>query len=330
MDPQVEGLLQMMAAQAAAAPPASVWEQDAKTFRANSEVMFRAFNAPMPTSVAIADRTVPGPAGPIPVKVFTPAGSGMRPLLVYLHGGGWVIGSPATHAKLCAELAEGAGCVVVSVDYRMAPEYPAPAPLDDCVAAIRYIVANAGEFGADATRFAIGGDSAGGNLSAAAALRLRDEGGPQASLLLLLYGAYTGNNDSPSVIENGVGKLLTREAMLWFYAQYLSGGADPKDPYIAPIHGDLRGLPACHLIVGTQDPLLDDSKLFAEALKKAGVPATLSIYQDQVHVFMQLTAMLDGGKKAVAEACEALRGALRPQAASTIVSTVGSGSGAAT
>src|SRR6185436_17888370 len=104
----------------------------------------------MPTSVAIADRTVPGPAGPIPVKVFTPAGSGMRPLLVYLHGGGWVICSPATHAKLCAELAEGAGCVVVSVDYRMAPENPAPASLDDCVAAIKHIVANAAEFGADA------------------------------------------------------------------------------------------------------------------------------------------------------------------------------------
>jgi acetyl esterase len=330
MDAQVEGLLQMMAAQAAVANVPPMWEQDAATARAGAELAFQAFNAPMPTGVAIADRTVPGPAGAIPVKVFTPAGSGVRPLLVYLHGGGWVIGSPATHAKLCAELAEGAGCVVVSVDYRMAPEHPAPAPLEDCVAAIRHIVANAGEFGADATRFAIGGDSAGGNLTAVAALKLRDDGGPQASLLLLLYGAFTGNNDSPSVIENGEGKILTRDAMKWFYGHYLSGGADPKDPYIAPINGDLKGLPACHLIVGTQDPLFDDSKLFAEALTEAGVPATLSIYQDQVHVFMQLTAMLDGAKKAVAEACEALKGALTPQAASTTASAVGRGSGAAT
>ncbi|HNO65349.1 MAG TPA: alpha/beta hydrolase, partial [Tepidiformaceae bacterium] len=190
------------------------------------------------------------------------------------------------------------------------PENPAPASLDDCVAAIRYIVANAAEFGADGSRFAIGGDSAGGNLTAASALRLRDEGGPKAKLLLLFYGAYTGDTTLPSVIENGEGKILTLKAMEWFYGHYLSGGASTDDPYIAPIKGDLKGLPPAHLIVGTQDPLLDDSKLFAEALEKAGVPAKLSIYQDQVHVFLQLTAMLDGAKKAMAESVDALKAAL--------------------
>lgn len=311
MDPQVEGLLQMMAAQAAAANAPPMWEMDAATARAGAEVSFQAFNVPMPDDVTISDGSVPGPAGQIPVKVFRPkAAAGALPLLVYLHGGGWVIGSPATHARLCAELSGGANCVVVSVDYRMAPENPAPASLDDCVAAIRYAVANAGEFGGDGSRFAIGGDSAGGNLSACSALRLRDEGGPQAKLLLLLYGAFTANNDLPSVIENGEGKILTRQAMQWFYGHYLSGGASADDPYIAPIKGDLKGLPPARLIVGSQDPLLDDSKLFAEALKKAGVPATLSVYEDQVHVFMQLSAMLDGGKKAVAEAVEALKAAL--------------------
>lgn len=310
MDPQVQALLQMMAAQAQAANVPPMWEMDAATARAGAEVSFQAFNQPMPERVAIADRTVPGPAGAIPVKVFNPGGSGLPPLLVFLHGGGWVIGSPATHAKLCAELAQGAGCVVVSVDYRMAPEHPAPAPLNDCVAAIKYIVAHASEFGADGSRFAVGGDSAGGNLTAAAALRLRDEGGPQAKLLLLLYGAFTGDNDLPSVIENGEGKILTRQAMVWFYGHYLSGGASADDPLIAPIKANLRGLPPAHLIVGTQDPLLDDSKLFAKALQEAGVPAKLSIYEDQVHVFLQLTAMLDGAKKAMAESCEALKAAL--------------------
>ena len=173
MDQQVAGLLQMMAAQAAAANVPPMWELEAATARAGAEVSFQAFNVPMPEGAAVSSRTVPGPAGDIPVAVFTPDGDGLRPLLVYLHGGGWVIGSPATHAKLCAELAQGAGVVVVSVDYRMAPEHPAPAPLDDCVAAIRYIVANATEFGADGNRFAIGGDSAGGNLTAAAALIAR-------------------------------------------------------------------------------------------------------------------------------------------------------------
>ena len=310
MDQQVQGLLQMMADQAAAANATPMWEQDAATARAGAELSFQAFNAPMPEGVAIEGRTVPGPAGDIPVSVFSPKAEGTRPLLVYLHGGGWVIGSPATHAKLCAELAEGASAVVVSVDYRLAPEHPAPAPLDDCVAAIRYVVAKTADFGADGSRFAIGGDSAGGNLSAAAALRLRDEGGPQAKLLLLLYGAFTGDNNLPSVIENGEGKILTRKAMEWFYGHYLSGGASTDDPLIAPIKGDLKGLPAAHLIVGSQDPLLDDSRLFAKALEDAGVPVKLSIYQDQVHVFMQLTAMLDGAKKAVAEASGALKTAL--------------------
>jgi len=243
-----------------------MWEQDAATARAGAEVSFQAFNQPMPGGVTIVDRTVPGPAGAIPVKVFTPEGKTGLPLLVYLHGGGWVICSPNTHAKLCAELALGGNCVVVSVDYRMAPEHPAPAPLDDCVAAIKYAVANAAEFGADGSRFAIGGDSAGGNLTAAAALRLRDENGPRAKLLLLLYGAYTGDLNLPSVIENGEGKILTRQAMDWFYNHYLSGGAKRDDPYIAPINGNLKGLPPAHLIVGSQDPLLDDSRLFAKAL----------------------------------------------------------------
>lgn len=310
MDPQVEALLQMMAAQAQATGAPQMWDLPADVARANAEVSFAAFNQPMPDSIAIADRSIPGPAGEIPVKVFTPQGDGPFPLLVFLHGGGWVIFSPATHAKLCAELAEGAGVVVVSVHYRLAPEHPAPAPLDDCVAAIRWAVANAGELNADGSRFAVGGDSAGANLTAAAMLRLRDEGGPAARLQLLLYGAFTIDNDLPSVIENGEGKILTRKSMEWFYSHYLSGGASVDDPYIAPIKGDLRGLPPARLIVGTLDPLLDDSKLYAKALEAAGVPARLSVYQDQPHVFMQLSAILDGGKRGVAEACQALREAL--------------------
>jgi acetyl esterase len=310
MDPQVEGLLQMMAAQAQATGAPQMWELSAAEARANADVGFAAFNQPMPASVSVSDRTIPGPGGEIPVMVFTPAGQGPFPLLVYLHGGGWVIGSPATHAKLCAEFAEGAGVVVVSVHYRLAPEHVPPASLDDCVAAIRWAVEHAAELNADGTRFAVGGDSAGGNLTAAAMLRLRDAGGPQAKLQLLLYGAFTGDTDLPSVIANGEGKILTRQAMQWFYGHYLSGGADPKDPYIAPIHGELRGLPPARLIVGTLDPLLDDSKLFARKLQDAGVPATLSIYEDQPHVFMQLTAFLDAGKRAVGEACLALKNAL--------------------
>jgi acetyl esterase len=242
--------------------------------------------------------------------VFTPQGSGPFPLLVYLHGGGWVIGSPGTHRRLCAELAEGAGVVVVSVDYRMAPEDPAPASLDDCVAAIQWAVANAAELNADGSNFAIGGDSAGGNLTMASALWLRDHAGPRAKLLLLLYGAFDMALDKPSHETNAKGYILEIDAMYWFKDHYLSGGASEADPLISPLRGELAGLPPAHLIVGTLDPLLDDSKLLAEKLVAAGVPATLSVYQDMPHVFLQLSALLDGARKGVAEAVSALKQAL--------------------
>ncbi len=310
MDPQVEALLQMMAAQAQASGARPFTELPAAQARATMDAGFALFNAGAPEIGSISDRIIPGPVGGIPVKVFSPAGSGPFPLLIYLHGGGWVIGSPETHLKLCSELALGANATVVSVHYRLAPEHPAPAALDDCVAAIRWSVEHAGELNADGSRFAIGGDSAGANLTAAACLRLRDEAGPSARLQLLFYGAFANNLDTESAIANGEGKILTRDAMVWFWGHYLSGGADPADPYISPLNGDLTGLPPARLIVGTLDPLLDDSKMFAAALLAAGVPAQLSIYQDMPHVFAQLSGMLDGGRNAVEEACAALRDAL--------------------
>lgn len=311
MDPQVEGLLQMMAAQAAASGAPQTWEVPAAVARANAEQSFVAFNQPMPEGVTIADRTVPGPAGEIPVKVFTPAGPGPFPLAVYFHMGGFVIGSPNTQQKLCAELALGSGAVFVSVDYRLAPEHPAPAALDDCVAAARYAVAHAAEFGADGSRYCLVGDSAGANLVAGTAIQMRDAGEPPARLLLMLYGCFSGKTDLPSFGTNGEGKLLTTRTMEWFYEQYLSGSAlTIDDPRVSPINANLEGLPAAHLIVGSQDPLLDDSKLFARALEAAGVPTKISIYQDQIHVFLQMTALLDAAKKGMAEACEALRTAL--------------------
>lgn len=308
MDPQVKALLEFMAARAADAP--KMTELPAAVARANTEVGFAAFNAGAPEIGSIVDRTIPGPGGEIPVKIFTPKGKGPFPLLVYIHGGGWVIMSPDTHAKLCAELAEGAGVVIVSPHYRLAPEHLPPAQLDDCMATIHWAVEHASELNADGSRFAIGGDSAGGNLTAAACLRLRDEGGPEAKLQLLLYGAFTLDPDTASSIANAEAAILSRETMIWFTNHYLSGGAKREDPYIAPINGDLHGLPPARLIVGTLDPLMDDSKAYAAKLQAAGVPATLSIYEDMPHVFLQLSAMLDGGKKGVAEACQALREAL--------------------
>ena len=310
MDPQVEALLNMMKAQAEATGAPPMWEIPADIARVGAEMNFEAFNQGVPTSVTITDGTVPGPPGAIPVKVFTPQGAGPFPLLVYLHGGGWVIGSPNTHRKLTAQLAEGAGVVVVSVDYRMAPENPAPASLEDCVAAITWAAENAASINARPGRFAVGGDSAGANLSVAATMWLRDKGGPLPAFLLLYYGAYSLAFDTESHRANGKGYILEREAMDWFKDHYLSGGADANDPYISPLRGELSGLPPAHLIVGTLDPLLDDSKQYVEAVTAAGGSATLSVYEDMPHVFLQLTDMLDGGKKALAESIRVLREAL--------------------
>ena len=301
-----------MAEQAEAAGIPPLWELPADVARQNAELSFQAFNQPMPESVRVEDRQIPGPAGNIPIKVFTPQGENqMFPLLIYFHGGGWVIGSPETHAKLCAELAEGAQVVVVSVGYRLAPEHPAPAALDDCIAAVRWCLEHATDLNATTDHFAVGGDSAGANLAAAACLRLRDDGGPLPSFQLLFYGAYHYDLDTESAHEHGEGKILDRRAMQWFWEHYLSGGANPKDPYIAPLHGNLKGLPPARLIVGTIDPLLDDSRLFTEKLEAADVPVVLSEYPDQPHLFLQCSAILDAGRRGVIEACMALREALR-------------------
>lgn len=305
MDPQVEALLQVMQAQAAGQRP--LHELTPAEARQQAEIAFSAFNQPMPETVTIRDIELPGPGGMLRAKLFRPGDGSPLPMLVYFHGGGWVIGSPETHAKLCAELAEGANCLVLSVDYRLAPEHPAPAPLDDCVAAVRWAVANANALGADPARVAVGGDSAGANLAAAACLRLRDEGGPLPRFQLLLYGVYERQFDSPSMNANAEGKILTRDTMAWFWDHYLAGGASERDPYVAPLHGDLRGVPPAFLIVGTLDLLLDDSRAYAAKLEAAGVPARLSVYEDQPHIFLQLTALLDRAKEGLRETCAALR-----------------------
>lgn len=311
MDPQVEALIQAMAAQAAASGAPAMYTLPAAEARANAELTFDAFNQEIPESVRVADRTIPGPAGEIPVKVFTPEGSGPFPLVVYFHGGGWVIGSPHTHRKLCARLAEGANAVVVSVHYRLAPEHKAPAALDDCVAAARWAVEHASELDADGGRYALAGDSAGGNLVLAAGLALRDAGDPEPRLLLGLYGVYDVEFDKDAHSENRDGPILTIDTMQWFKGHYLDGsGIAEDDARVSPLRGDLAGLPPVHLIVGTLDLLRDDSLLLAEKIEAAGGKVTLSVYEDMPHIFLQLEALLDGGKKGIAEAAEALREAL--------------------
>lgn len=308
MDPQVQALLDMMAAQSANAP--KMWEVPLAQARAGFDSGFAMFNAGAPEMASITDQSIPTPAGEMAVKTFKPKGSGPFPLLVYIHGGGFVIGNPASHSRLCAELADGAKALVVSLDYRLAPEFPAPAALDDCVAGVRWAVENAAALGGDATKFAIGGDSAGGNLTAASCQRLAATGGPVPAFQLLIYGAFDFDMTKPSITQNGDGFVLDRASMDWFVDQYTPDPALRLDACVSPGLGDVTGQPPAFLQVGTLDPLLDDSFRYANKLALAGVPVELKVYPDMPHGFMQMSAVLDTAKRGVADAVAALTAAL--------------------
>jgi acetyl esterase/lipase len=265
-----------------------------------------------PEMASVTDRVVPGPAGDIPVRVYVPTTDpGPRPVLVYFHGGGWVIGNVDTHDGTVRAVAEGSGVTVVSVDYRLAPEHPFPAAIDDCLAAVGWVVANAGELDVDPARLALGGDSAGGNLAAIAAQELV-AGGTDVRFQLLVYPVTDGTMSHPSVDENADGYFLTKATMAWFWQQYV-GDADWTGPRVSPLHAAdeaLAGLPPALVITAQYDPLRDEGEAYAERLVAAGVDATAARYDGMIHGFFSMRDLIPEGKAAVDQACEALRGAL--------------------
>ncbi len=257
----------------------------------------------------IADRAIPGPAGDIPIRVYTPMGAGQFPLLVYFHGGGFVVGSIDGADRICRTLCWGAGCIVVSVGYRLAPEHTFPAAPDDCLAATRWAGEHAAELGADPARLAVAGDSAGGNLAAVTALRIRDEGGPALRGQLLIYpvaGYHTP--PTPSYLANANGYLLTRAMMIWFWGHYLNHAGEADDPRAAPLAApDLAGLPPALVITAEFDPLRDEGERYAARLQAAGVPAVLARYDGMVHGFLLFADLFEESRRAVHEAISWLR-----------------------
>jgi acetyl esterase len=242
--------------------------------------------------------------GPLAVRAYRPLKQEKLPALVYFHGGGWTIGDLDTHDVLCRQLALGARCAVFSVDYRLAPENPFPAALEDCLAATKHVVAQAATFNIDATRVAVGGDSAGGNLAAVISLYM-----PQAlAFQLLIYPATDQRCDFPSHRENGEGYLLTREAIEFFRACYLPNRDHWSDwrasPLLAKSHA---GLPPAFILTAGYDPLVDEGRAYAEKLAAAGVELTYRDYPDMVHGFLLFGGVLDSANDAVAECCAALR-----------------------
>lgn len=260
----------------------------------------------------VDDRLVPGADNEVRVRVYTPhdAVGVAAPLLLWLHGGGWVIGDLDTADATARALANRSGAVVVSVDYRLAPEHPAPAALDDALAALTWSVENAELLGVDASRVAVGGDSAGGNLAAVLCQRVRAEFGPDIDFQLLVYPVIDCTLSHPSMEENADGYFLTKDAMVWFTGHYL-GDLDPKDPSVSPLYADtFAGLPPALIITAEFDPLRDEGEAYARALREAGVSVEAVRYAGQIHGFVGMAALLDDGKHAIDLAGAALRAAL--------------------
>jgi acetyl esterase len=259
----------------------------------------------------VEERTLPGPAGDVPVRIYTPEGEGPFPVLVYFHGGGFVLCDLDTHDGTCRSLARGAGCVVVSVDYRLAPEHPFPAGPEDCYAATRWVAERASELGVDASRLAVGGDSAGGNLAAVVSLLAAERGGPSLRFALLVYPVTNCDFSTESYRENAEGYFLTTDMMKWFWEQYLSDPRDGEKPHASPLRApDLSAHPPAHVVTAGYDPLRDEGEAFATRLREAGVDVTARRYDGMFHGFFAMTAALDVAQEAMGEACEALRKAL--------------------
>lgn len=260
---------------------------------------------------SVEDRVIDGPSGPLTIRIYQPESRACPALVLYLHGGGWVMGSLDSHDKSCRRLAAGAGCTVVAVDYRLAPEHPFPAAFEDGQAALTWATAHGESLGASSAAIVVAGDSAGGNIAAALALNARERG-PALALQLLIYPALEIGTDGESMARNAHGNGLDRESMQWFYNHYCppEQRSDPRaSPLLAP---DLTGAAPAHIIVAGHDPLYDDGVAYARRLAEAGVRTTLSIYPGQIHGFYAMTRFLAGGREAQGEVIDAISRATRP------------------
>jgi acetyl esterase len=306
LDPQARAILEQMTA--AGNPP--IEDVSVEEARQASAAMAEMQGAPEPVA-KVEDRNLPGPGGDIPVRIYVPDGKGPLPVLAYFHGGGWVVGGIESSDSLCRTLANAAGCIVVSVDYRLAPEHPFPAAADDAYAATRWIAANAAGFGGDPSRLAVSGDSAGGNLAAVVSLMARDRREPAIRFQLLIYPVTDAACDSPSYSENADGYFLTKAAMRWFWNHYVPNDTDRMHAYASPLHaGNFADLPPALVITAEFDPLRDEGERYAERLRAAGVPVQLARYDGMIHGFFTMGSVLDQGRTAVARAAAALREAL--------------------
>jgi acetyl esterase len=294
LDPQVVSYLDQLK-ELGVRPPSDLPIEEAR--QAYDEGAVARFGS-VPIVAVVEDADAAG----VPVRVYRPA-SGKLPGIVYCHGGGWVLGSLSSHDPLCRALAVQSGCAVIAVDYRLAPEHPYPAALEDVWAATIWA----------ATQFAplaVAADSAGGQLAAALALRARAAALPLA-LQALIYPVTNYSFDTPSYLENFGEMTLTADLMRWFWRQYVQDERQAEDPGCSPLRAsDLAGLPRAHVLTAEYDPLRDEGEEYARSLRDSGVPVTLNRYEGQIHGFIRMPALIDKARDAIAEISSAIRAAM--------------------
>jgi len=305
LDPAAQALLD--AAAAGGLPPVYRVSIDEARTR-----MHRGFTSGEPEPIAeMRDFTVSSSDGPVGVRLYHPEPTTALPLVVFFHGGGWTVNDLDTHDRICSVLAKEASVAVVSVDYRLSPEYRYPAAIDDAETAYRWLSTHAAELGADASRIAVAGDSSGATVAVALALRIRDSGGAPPRFQLLFYPVTDYlEPETRSYIERGAGYSLSKPFMEWAWKNYLPSDWSRDDPYLFPLRADLAGLPPALVMTAEYDPLRDEGVAFARALETAGVPVEHVHADDQMHGFVMQTRAIPRAGELVSLAAAALRRSL--------------------
>jgi acetyl esterase len=308
LDPLVKAFLD----KAAAIPRPKAWEMPPAMARQAFAGLMQ-LTGPKDVAVGrIENFTIPGPGGEIRARAYAPvAAVGLQPTLIYFHGGGFVVGGLESHDGLCRLFAAEGGFKVIAVDYRLAPEHPWPAAVEDAWAAFQWIEANAADLGVDSGRIAIGGDSAGGMLTAIVTQQARERTKPKIAYQMLLFPGTQIGAETSSLHEFAVGYFLERRTIEHFSSLYLPPGADRNSPKVSPLRArDFSGLPPAFVMLGGYDPLHDEGLAYAEKLKAAGVKVTIADYPDMVHCFIYLQTVLPQAHEAVAKAARAVKAAL--------------------
>lgn len=309
LDAQTEELLQRLAAE----PSTPLWLMTPEQWRTSTDEFFASTGLPPTDLVDRNDRQIPGPHGVIRLRLYSPRGVhvGLLPGLLYFHGGGMVTNTIDTYDPLVQSLCAQSGCVIVSVDYRLAPEHKFPIPIDDAYAAACWLAQNGCDAGIDTSRLAVGGDSAGGLLAAAVTQLARDANGPAFAFQLLIYPAVGTRGHSASMADYANGYLFERAELDWAYSQLLNDPAEARDPRACPIVADdFAGLPPAYILCAEHEIMRDDIEHYAALLAGAGVAVETRRWSGQVHPFLNLAGVVDAGREAIAECAAKLRHAL--------------------